>query len=58
MRALIAGIKALPPELTPRILIGGMAMATEPKLWKQIGADGFAASVGEGLEQANSLVRR
>jgi MerR family transcriptional regulator, light-induced transcriptional regulator len=58
MRALIAGIKALPPELMPRILIGGMAMATEPKIWKQIGADGFAASVGEGLEQANSLVRR
>jgi methanogenic corrinoid protein MtbC1 len=58
MRRLIREIKALPPEQTPRVLVGGMALTGDQKLWKKIGADAFAASVGEGLEQANRLVRR
>jgi len=58
MRALIAGIKSLPRDRTPRVLVGGMALAGDQKLWKKIGADAFAASVGEGLEQANLLIRR
>ena len=58
MRTLVAGIKSLPPERTPRILVGGMALATDSQLWQKMGADAFAASVVEGLEQANRLVRR
>ncbi len=53
IRRLIAEIKALAKG--PRVLIGGRAVAADPNIWQNLGADAFAASLIDGLEAANRL---
>jgi methanogenic corrinoid protein MtbC1 len=39
-----------------RILVGGYPFRVEPKLWKRVGADGFAADASEAVACATDLV--
>jgi methanogenic corrinoid protein MtbC1 len=55
-KLLIAEIKALPSKHLPAVLIGGAVLNSEPDLWKRMGADGWGATVLEGLDIANRLV--
>jgi len=58
VRKLIGSIKALPTRDTPRVMVGGLALKSNPTLWKTLGADAFADSIVAGLEEANRLVRQ
>jgi MerR family transcriptional regulator, light-induced transcriptional regulator len=55
-KRLIAAIKALPSSHVPAVLVGGSVLNSEPDLWKRMGADGWGATVLEGLDVANRLV--
>ncbi len=55
-KQLIADIKALPRAYKPAVLIGGAVLNSESELWKRTGADGWGATVLDGLEVANRLV--
>jgi methanogenic corrinoid protein MtbC1 len=39
----------------PRVLVGGWAMRNRPLLWRELGADAFAADVGEALRVVAKL---
>ncbi|WP_162052342.1 cobalamin-dependent protein [Pontibacter pamirensis] len=39
-----------------KVMVGGHPFNIAPKLWKEIGADGYANDASDALEQANKLV--
>jgi len=39
-----------------KILIGGLALEDSPNLWKQLGADGYAADIKSAVETGTSLI--
>jgi len=41
---------------TVRVLVGGSGFNDEPGLWRQLGADGFAATADEALQVGRALV--
>lgn len=55
-RELIAFIRQLPPNGTPRILVGGSVLKSDPDLWKTLGADDFSPDLSSGMDAANRLV--
>jgi methanogenic corrinoid protein MtbC1 len=55
-KRLIADIKALPGRQKPAVLVGGAVLNSQPDLWQRMGADGWAATVLEGLDAANRLL--
>lgn len=48
----IRGVRALPGGRGPRILVGGLAFAGEPELYRRLGADAFAGDCREAVRQA------
>jgi methanogenic corrinoid protein MtbC1 len=55
VRATIAGLRTLAPEIRIKVLVGGRPFRVEPELWKRVGADGFAATAREAVERGNEL---
>lgn len=49
-------IRSLAP--TRLVLVGGLAFEGMPELWKQLGADAFAATITEAVDVGVSLVER
>jgi MerR family transcriptional regulator, light-induced transcriptional regulator len=41
-----------------RVLVGGQAFEGSPDLWRRIGADGYAASVGDAVAAGEALMRK
>jgi hypothetical protein len=52
----IETIRAIAP--TRRVLVGGLAFEGLPELWKQLGANGFAATIGDAVTVGAALVGR
>lgn len=48
-RDLIAAIKGVSELSTLRIMVGGLAFCSIPRLWKEFGADGYAANLDDLL---------
>lgn len=55
-RELIKGIRSLPVEHAPVIIVGGAAVNSNPEICEHLEADGWAADVSEGVDVANRLV--
>ena len=51
---LIRDLRARSPKL--KVLIGGAAFRAKPDLWKEIGADGFAADLSSAVAAADRLL--
>ncbi len=51
----IAAVKRAHPEV--KVLVGGAAFDEVPELWRQLDADGYAATVDAAVEVGASLVR-
>lgn len=49
----IAEVKSVPELSSTRILVGGLAFCSAPRLWRQFGADGYAADLVEAVAQCN-----
>ncbi len=45
------------PNINCKIMVGGMAFADTPEIWRQLGADGFARSPAEAISIGNQLVQ-
>ena len=58
VKELIDAAKSLQPPLRPRILVGGAALNNQPDIVRTLGADGYAATLLDGLEEANKIVRK
>jgi len=54
----IVKIKSLPGRKKIRVIVGGAPFNAAPQLWKQINADGFAASADGAVELANQLMQK
>jgi methanogenic corrinoid protein MtbC1 len=52
----IATIRRLAPER--KILVGGLAFDGVPDLWRQLGADGYAPTIGGAVDAGAALVKR
>ena len=52
---LIAEIRKAKPVKEIKIIVGGRAFKLDPKLWKRIGADGFAPDAQAAIEIADKL---
>ena len=55
---LIQAVRRLEPGTRPRILIGGAALNNQPDVVVTLGADGYAPSLLDGLEEANRIIRK
>ena len=53
--AVIAAVRKESPQ-RPYILVGGYPFLVDRALWRQVGADGFAADASSAVEQATRLV--
>ena len=53
---LIEQVRALPANRQIRILVGGYPFNVDPELWRQVGADGFAANAEQAILTANALL--
>ena len=53
---LIRSLRADPKTAKVKILVGGYVFNVVPDLWKQIGADAYAADAGEAVVAANRFV--
>jgi len=51
---LIQELRAASPKL--RVLVGGAAFRASPEIWREIGADGFAANLRDAVSAAGRLV--
>ena len=54
-RQTIEAIRQL-PDCKAKILVGGVAFAEAPELWRALGADGYAVSADTAVEQGERLV--
>jgi methanogenic corrinoid protein MtbC1 len=54
LRTAIAAIREASPDT--RILLGGLALASTPELWRAVGADGYASHPAEAVAQAAQLL--
>lgn len=55
LREAIEAVRPVPGEGV-RVLVGGPAFADAPDLWRAVGADGFAPTLGEAVSSGASLV--
>lgn len=46
-RMLIASVKNIPELSTTRILVGGLAFSSVPRLWQEFGVDGYATNLAD-----------
>lgn len=53
---IIRAVRAHPIVGSTRIIVGGYPFLQEPALWRDLGADGFAADASQAVELANGLV--
>ncbi len=53
---LIAQVRAIDPGRRIKILTGGYPFNIEPDLWRQVGADGYAANAEQAIAKANALL--
>ena len=44
---LITAVKKIPELSTTRILVGGLAFSSVPRLWQEFGADGYATNLAD-----------
>jgi methanogenic corrinoid protein MtbC1 len=56
LRQLIMKVREVKASTAPRILVGGRALGTDPRLPRSLRADGYAANIFDGLALANRLV--
>jgi methanogenic corrinoid protein MtbC1 len=54
-RELIAAVRKMPELSATRILAGGLAFCSTPRLWQEFGADGYAAGLEEALALCDEL---
>jgi methanogenic corrinoid protein MtbC1 len=57
VRDLIAAIRADEQTRNLKIMVGGYPFNVAPDLWKEIGADAFAANAAAAVETADSLLK-
>ncbi|MCK8818192.1 helix-turn-helix domain-containing protein [Natroniella sulfidigena] len=55
---LITAIRSTLPKSKAKIIVGGYTFNQNPKLWKEIGADGFSSNAKESVELATKLVSK
>ena len=56
--ALVEQVRSAFVEERPRILVGGYPFNTSPRLWQQVGADGYAPNAQEAITLAAQLTRQ
>ena len=56
-QALIAAVKSVPEFFSMRILVGGLAFNSAPKLWQKFGADGYATNLVDVIAQCDEWWR-
>lgn len=54
VRSVIAEVKSVPELSSTRILVGGLAFYSTPRLWREFGADGYAADLVEAIAQCDA----
>ena len=53
---LIGQVRVIDPDRRIKILVGGYPFNIEPQLWRQLGADGYAANAEQAVLTANALL--
>lgn len=56
LRSLVRSLRETPLGQDVKILVGGRAFGLVPDLWRDLGADGFAESLGEAVALGSRLV--
>lgn len=54
VRSVIAKVKSMPEISSTKILVGGQAFCSVPRLWREFGADGYAADLVEATAQCDA----
>ena len=56
LKSVRSTIEKIRQERECKIMVGGMAFAGSPDIWRQMGADGFSTSISESIETGHRLV--